>query len=153
VVPYEHEINLKQLIHDHQPDTVLVLGDIPHESLQYIADKVNIAGIKMLHISEGMLLDDLDFEVTRLGPILGLQYRSHNITERDSVIKRIFDIVGSLAGLIILSPLLLITAICIKLRDTGPIFYRHIRVGKNGIPFDYIKFRSMKLEYCTGDYF
>lgn len=71
----------------------MVLGDVPRESLQYLADKANIAGIDMLHISEGMLLDDLNFQITRLGPVLGLQYHSHIITERDAIIKRICDII------------------------------------------------------------
>lgn len=48
---------------------------------------------------------------------------------------------------------MLTTVLVIALFDKGPVFYRHQRIGKNGIPFDYIKFRSMKLEYCTGNYF
>lgn len=46
-----------------------------------------------MHISQGMLLDDLDFQVTRLGPVLGMHYRSHVITERDAVVKRVIDII------------------------------------------------------------
>lgn len=153
VLPYEPMIELKPLLEKYTPDSVLVLWDIPHESLQYIADKVNIAGIQMLHISEWMLLDDLDFQISRFGPILGLQYRSHNITERDAIVKRIIDIIWSLLGLIILFPLMIITALCIKILDHGPIFYKHKRIGRNWVMFDYIKFRSMKLEFCTWEYF
>ena len=47
------------------------------------------------------------------------------------VIKRIFDIVASLGGLIILSPMLIIVAICIKLDSKGPVFFKQKRVGKN----------------------
>ena len=47
----------------------------------------------MMHISQGMLLDDLDFQVMRLGPVLGMHYRSHSITERDAVLKRACDII------------------------------------------------------------
>ncbi len=153
VIAYEPMIEIKPLLEKYSPDSVLVLWDIPHDSLQYIADKVNIAGIQMLHISEWMLLDDLDFQISRFWPILWLQYRSHNITERDAIVKRIVDIIWSSLGLIILSPIMIITAICIKLFDHWPIFYKHQRVGRNGILFDYIKFRSMKVEDCTGEYF
>lgn len=59
-------------------------------------------------------------------------------------IKRIFDLVASLIGLIILSPLFLIVAICIKSEDwKGPVFYSQIRLGVNGQPFKMYKFRSM----------
>ena len=59
-------------------------------------------------------------------------------------IKRLFDIVASCLGLIVLSPIFLITAICIKVNDPkGPVFYTQTRVGKNGKQFRMFKFRSM----------
>lgn len=59
------------------------------------------------------------------------------------VIKRIFDIVASLCGLIILSPILIIVAICIKLDSKGPVFFKQKRVGKNKNIFEIYKFRTM----------
>lgn len=59
--------------------------------------------------------------------------------------KRLFDIIASGLGLIILSPLFLILAIWIKLDSKGPIFYRQIRVGKNNRDFRIYKFRSMRV--------
>ena len=60
------------------------------------------------------------------------------------VSKRIIDIIGSLAGLILLSPLFLIVAILIKLEDPkGNIIFSHMRVGKDGKLFPCLKFRSM----------
>lgn len=62
-------------------------------------------------------------------------------------IKRCFDIVASALGLLILSPLFLIVAICIKVDDPkGPIFYSAYRVGKNEKPFRMFKFRSMIMD-------
>lgn len=58
--------------------------------------------------------------------------------------KRIFDIVASGCGLIVLSPLFLILAIWIKLDSKGPVFYRQVRVGRNNMDFRIFKFRSMK---------
>lgn len=59
-------------------------------------------------------------------------------------IKRLFDLVASAIALVILSPLLLIIAICIKVDDPkGPVFYSQIRVGKDGKHFKMFKFRSM----------
>ena len=58
--------------------------------------------------------------------------------------KRLFDIISSSAGLIFLSPVFLFVAIWIKLDSKGPVFYRQVRVGKNGRDFRIYKFRSMR---------
>ncbi|MGM7552403.1 sugar transferase [Myroides odoratimimus] len=58
--------------------------------------------------------------------------------------KRIFDIVSSGIGLIFLSPIFLFLAIWIKIDSKGPVFYKQVRVGKNGKDFKIFKFRSMR---------
>ncbi|WP_339060909.1 sugar transferase [Tepidibacillus marianensis] len=59
-------------------------------------------------------------------------------------LKRFIDIVGSFAGLILLSPLFLIVSILIKIEDLkAPIFFKQVRIGKNGNHFHIYKFRSM----------
>ena len=59
--------------------------------------------------------------------------------------KRLFDIVASGCGLLVLSPVLLIVAIWIKLDSRGPIFYRQVRVGYKNKDFRIFKFRSMRI--------
>ena len=59
--------------------------------------------------------------------------------------KRLFDIVASGCGLIVLSPLFLILAIWIKLDSKGSVFYRQVRVGRNNKDFQIFKFRSMRV--------
>lgn len=59
------------------------------------------------------------------------------------MIKRIFDIFGSFIGLIVLGPLILILSMEIKKKLGSPIFFRQTRPGKNGKPFEMIKFRTM----------
>lgn len=59
--------------------------------------------------------------------------------------KRIFDIVASGCGLIILIPIFLVLAIWIKLDSDGPIFYRQVRVGRYNKDFRIFKFRSMRV--------
>jgi lipopolysaccharide/colanic/teichoic acid biosynthesis glycosyltransferase len=58
--------------------------------------------------------------------------------------KRLFDIIASGLGLLVLSPLFLILAIWIKLDSKGPVFYRQVRVGKDNKDFRIFKFRSMR---------
>jgi len=59
--------------------------------------------------------------------------------------KRLFDIVASGCGLVVLSPLFLILAVWIKCDSKGPVFYRQVRVGRNNKDFRIFKFRSMRV--------
>lgn len=59
------------------------------------------------------------------------------------MLKRFFDIIMALFGLILFSPLFLFLAIAIPLESRGPVFYRGVRVGRGGKPFRIYKFRSM----------
>lgn len=61
-------------------------------------------------------------------------------------IKRTADIVFSAAGLIVLMPILLISAILLEIFMPGPLFFKQQRVGKNGRLFNILKFRSMKVD-------
>jgi len=58
-------------------------------------------------------------------------------------IKRLFDFVVSIVSLLIVSPLFLFIALLIKLDSKGPVFYVQERIGKDGKPFDLVKFRTM----------
>lgn len=59
--------------------------------------------------------------------------------------KRLFDIIASGCGLLVLSPIFLIVAIWIKLDSHGPVFYRQTRVGRYNKDFRIFKFRSMRV--------
>lgn len=57
--------------------------------------------------------------------------------------KRLFDVIASICGIIILSPLFILIALIIKILDPGPVIYPAIRIGISGNPFRMLKFRSM----------
>lgn len=59
--------------------------------------------------------------------------------------KRLFDIVASGLGLLVLSPLFVVLAVWIKLDSKGPVFYRQVRVGRYNKDFRIFKFRSMRV--------
>jgi lipopolysaccharide/colanic/teichoic acid biosynthesis glycosyltransferase len=61
------------------------------------------------------------------------------------IFKRIFDFSVSFVALVVLTPLFIALGFAIKLNDNGPVFFRHKRVGRGGIPFYIYKFRSMKV--------
>jgi lipopolysaccharide/colanic/teichoic acid biosynthesis glycosyltransferase len=67
-----------------------------------------------------------------------------NLTERISMTaKKMIDITGSAAALLLFSPLFLMIAVAVKATTRGPVFFRQERLGLNGKPFSFLKFRSM----------
>jgi lipopolysaccharide/colanic/teichoic acid biosynthesis glycosyltransferase len=85
----------------------------------------------------------LEFKKTKL-------YKTHFCFY--SVIKRILDILLALIILIIASPVMLITAIAVKLDSKGPAIFKQIRTGKNGKEFTMYKFRSMPIYNDVHDF-
>ena len=63
--------------------------------------------------------------------------------------KRWFDVGFALLALLALSPLFILIALAMRASDKGPIFFRHRRVGNNGVPFDCLKFRTMRQDGDT----
>lgn len=57
--------------------------------------------------------------------------------------KRLLDIAGSIMGILLFSPLMLLTTLAIKFTSPGPIIFKQIRIGQRGVPFVFYKFRSM----------
>jgi lipopolysaccharide/colanic/teichoic acid biosynthesis glycosyltransferase len=66
------------------------------------------------------------------------------------MMKRIFDIAASAAGLVVLSPVCAAVALAVWVNDPGPVIHRGPRVGKDGQPFDILKFRSMRVSQGDG---
>jgi exopolysaccharide biosynthesis polyprenyl glycosylphosphotransferase len=94
-------------------------------------------------------LTDVAGDRVRVRPAAGLQLmelegpRAQNATR---ISKRAFDLVGAAVLLVLASPLLIATAIAIKVHDGGPVLFRQQRVGRNGDLFDCYKFRSMVID-------
>jgi lipopolysaccharide/colanic/teichoic acid biosynthesis glycosyltransferase len=62
------------------------------------------------------------------------------------VVKRLIDVASSGSAVMILAPLFLVIALAIKTTSKGPVFYRQLRVGQHGVPFVFVKFRSMYID-------
>lgn len=62
-----------------------------------------------------------------------------------SRLKRILDVIGSVAGLLLFSPLMIAASIAIKMDSPGPVIFKQMRVGRKGSRFSFYKFRSMVL--------
>ena len=119
-------------VHSDDRNTVTkycLMHDIKVFLIPCIGDLV-ISGAKSTHLFHLLLL-----RVERYKP--SLEYL---------VIKRIGDILLSLLAIILFSPIMLVTAIFIRLEDGGPVIYKQCRLTKNGKKFEMYKFRSMRTD-------
>ena len=84
--------------------------------------------------------------IDALSEIESNQISAPSAARKDSSLlwmKRVIDIVGSIALIVISSPLMFATALAVKLTSRGPIIFRQMRIGRGGVPFPFYKFRSM----------
>lgn len=73
-------------------------------------------------------------------------FRNQGLTIDQRFFKRVMDIVLSILGIIISSPIMLLIALSIKIYDGGPVFYKQERLTRDNKPFDVLKFRSMRVD-------
>jgi exopolysaccharide biosynthesis polyprenyl glycosylphosphotransferase len=148
---------------------VPVLGqidDVRHLAVELAADGVIVAGGSYSSAADlrrlGWALQGLELDMLVIpsltdiaGPrvhmrhVAGLPFVQVEEPQSDRAggwAKRTFDVVLAAAGVVVLSPLLLLVALLIRLQDGGPVLYRQRRVGANGAQFDMVKFRSMVVD-------
>jgi len=98
------------------------------------------------HLIVAVNLTDVAGPRIHTRPVAGLplvHVETPRYSTKQLVIKRVFDILGSAALIVLLSPVLLTLAALVRLSSPGPVFYRQERVGQGGEPFGMMKFRSM----------
>ena len=78
-------------------------------------------------------------------PVINIRYVPLTNT-LNAVVKRIFDFIFSLAGIIILSPLMLILALIVRFSSKGPVIYKQERIGLHNKSFNIYKFRTMRVQ-------
>jgi exopolysaccharide biosynthesis polyprenyl glycosylphosphotransferase len=78
-----------------------------------------------------------------LGGLTLLGVRRFGLSRRARVVKRMFDVAGAATALLLLSPFLLAITLLVRATSPGPVLFRQTRVGRDGRPFQMLKFRSM----------
>ncbi len=93
---------------------------------------------------------------TKVEPLAGIpivEIRKTRLEGWGRVFKRSFDIIASLLLIILTSPIMILTALAVKLTSPGPVIFKNDRVGQKNILFDTLKFRSMRSEFSIGKQF
>src|SRR5438128_4569423 len=133
----------ERVIEEHDVDHVFVA--LPHGASQAVLERLT-RSVVSIHV----VPDLLQFMVlrSRVEDIDGLPTINLSETPLEGwsrFVKRGFDLAVAAAALLALSPLMLFLALAIWIEDRGPIFYRQVRMGLDGKPFEIVKFRSMKV--------
>lgn len=154
----------------HQPEWLGKLSDVEHVFQNYPFDQLIITtshtdpeqterlidfseknGVRPAVVLDLPFLSGRNYEVSDLGGLTLVNLREVPLLRWHArLIKRSFDILFSLLVLTILSPVLAMLALAIRLDSAGPVFYRPIRIGKNGQRIRVFKFRSMFHEPDSG---
>jgi exopolysaccharide biosynthesis polyprenyl glycosylphosphotransferase len=136
---------LERIVTRYSVDRVLIApgrGDPEHEVLAAIriAKRLGVY-VSVLPRPVEVVGAAVEFDDVEGATLFGV--RRHGLSRSSRFIKRSFDLVGSLTGLVILAPLMAVLAIAIKLDSRGPVFFRQPRVGRDDRPFQINKFRTM----------
>ncbi|MDI6731780.1 MAG: sugar transferase [Candidatus Margulisbacteria bacterium] len=124
-------------------EVIIASNDIPAPKVVDIIMECERFGIEFKIIPGRLELIASRLDVDELGGIPLLSVSEIALKGFNAFIKRAFDFISSLVGIIILSPLFLVFAGLIKITSPGPIFFMQERVGKDGDKFKMFKFRSM----------
>jgi exopolysaccharide biosynthesis polyprenyl glycosylphosphotransferase len=143
-VDLEH---LPEVLAEENIEILQVVGSGPssaqmHKKLYWALDGWDISFVVSPAIT-GVSSSKLTTRVIAGSPLIKIS--STKFSGPQYFVKTTFDILFSLIALIIASPVILATAIAIKVTDRGPIFFKQTRIGLNGKEFEIIKFRSMKV--------
>jgi len=130
-------------------DIILANPDFPREQILDLVDFCEEKHLNFKFVPNlfQTLTSNIEFDTLGAVPLIELKHTA--LDGWGKVIKRLIDIFGAFFGLLVFSPVMAIVAIIIKLDSPGPVIYKNERVGQKGV-FNTYKFRSMKIEYCTG---
>ena len=140
--------DLEELIRTYKIDQVYIIqkhGDELPFTQQYVDLCIDM-GVTVRLVVDFYKRRRASSYVSTVGTYPILAYHTVSLNTYEKVLKRIMDIIGGLAGVILTSPIMLVTAIAIKLDSKGPVLFKQTRVGQNGRHFKIYKFRSMYMD-------
>lgn len=137
--------DLLETVDEFDVDTVIITGsdDLPPDRLQTIGWELDERRVDLVVAAA---LTDIAGPRIHMRQAVGfpLIYVDYpKLTGFKRLIKRVFDIVGAAALILLLAPVMIATALAVRVGSPGPIFYSQERIGVKGVPFAMYKFRSM----------
>ncbi len=136
--------DLESIVRDHNVGKVIVaFSGVSHEQLLDLSATCTRLGVECSIVPRLFEVITNDIKITEVGGIPLIRVRRKSIQGFSRILKVTEDYVLVSCIFLLVWPILLATAIAIKLDSPGPVFFRHRRIGRGGEPFDCFKFRSM----------
>ena len=136
--------SIGKVIEDFNVEKVVIaFSTASSEELLDLASHCNKAGVECSIVPRLFEVITDEIAVNEIGGIPLIRLREKRLRGYKKVLKAMEDRVLGIAAFLVACPILLVTAIAIKLDSPGPVFFRHKRVGKDGKCFTCLKFRSM----------
>ncbi len=135
--------DIVRLVKDHDVDRVIIASPIRHRELLSEFVKSDETGVKIEAIPElyEIFIGKVDYSLVNDIPLIKIT--KDPVPSWVFILKRVIDILLAAFFGILFLPVMLIALILIKLTSGGPIFYKQVRVGEEGEPFNLYKFRTM----------
>ncbi len=127
----------------HPYAVIAFSGEQPESVIDSIESFISPYFARILLVPDLCRWSSLLVRPKSLGDILSLEVVQQTALPDRRLPKRLLDVVGSVSAGLLFSPLFLLIAIAIKLESTGPVFFGHTRIGKDGRRFKAWKFRTM----------
>jgi exopolysaccharide biosynthesis polyprenyl glycosylphosphotransferase len=131
---------------------VVARPDLPRDQIVRLSDELVAEGRRVNVVANvfNRLVDSVPFETNNGVPLVPVGLTPlHGTSER---MKRFFDVIAMVAGSLLVAPLLLLLALLVRLSSPGPIIYTQRRIGRKGRPFDFYKFRTMRVNSDDGEH-
>lgn len=140
--------DLEELIRRYHLDQIYILQKKEEQlsAMQKYVDLCIDMGVTVRLVVDFYKRRRADSYVSCVGTYPVITYHTVTLNTGEQVVKRIMDVLGGMVGILLFSPLMLLTALAIKLDSPGPVIFRQTRVGKNGRTFQIYKFRSMYMD-------
>lgn len=144
-IPYlGHADHLEKVIKDHEIEEVIIaLDSSEHEKLKSIISRIAREDIKIKILPDMYDILSGSVKMNNIFGALLIDVNTDEMSVGQRVTKRFLDVVLSFIALILLIPIYIFLAFSVKMSSKGPIFFKQERIGKNGKPFNIIKFRTM----------
>ena len=140
--------DLEELIREYNIDQICIMQkrEHEHEVAQRYVDLCVQMGVTVRLVVDFYKRRRAYSYVSTIGTYPIITYHTITLNTYTQVVKRVVDIIGAIVGIILTSPIMIFTAIAIKIDSKGPVLFKQPRVGKNGRIFNIYKFRSMYID-------
>jgi exopolysaccharide biosynthesis polyprenyl glycosylphosphotransferase len=138
-----HLVELPRVLHDSRAETVVVCGQPSDIQLEDVTRAALAAGCQLLALPRGVDIPGVEPEIMwRRGQAL-VTLTAPTLKGWQLAVKRLMDVIGAAAGLVLAAPVMGIVALAVRLDSSGPVLFRQERIGQGGRRFRIAKFRTM----------